>query len=105
MNDFKSQGTKVFSGVRVSSPNQIMEGKNFYVSYNSVDSYIYGCDTTALVWGQMQHFFILCGDHREGYKKAIEGGFPPCAEYFKNNIDQINSYSESPDVLYTISDY
>ncbi|ABQ28941.1 hypothetical protein [Acidiphilium cryptum] len=48
-------------------PNLILNGNGFYVSYNDFDRGIYGGDTTALVLGQMERFFILNGDHRGQY--------------------------------------
>ena len=46
------------------TPNNIQPGNGFYISYNSVDTPIYGSDTTALVDNNMTTFFILNGDHR-----------------------------------------
>lgn len=74
-------------------------GKNyrgFYISYNTRDSGIYGCPTTALVLGQMQKFFILNGNHLSNYEKLVEYGFYKCYDYFMNHISQINSFSDSP---------
>ena len=88
------------------TPNLVIEGdkddilldskiyKGFYVSYNTVDRREYGCDTTALVLGQMQKFYILNGDHRIEYSKIIEQGFQKCLDYFKEHIAEINKYSE-----------
>ncbi|MBO5019781.1 MAG: hypothetical protein J6D52_03850 [Clostridia bacterium] len=70
----------------------------FYVSYNSYDIAIYGDVTTALVLGQMQKFYILNGDHREGYKKLISAGFEKCMEYFIKNISLINKNSDKPEI-------
>lgn len=78
------------------SPNMILNGDGFYVSYNDVDGAIYGCDTTALVLGQMQHFYILNGDHRAQYAKLVAQGFDACLAYFTDTIDQINERSERP---------
>lgn len=66
----------------------------FYISYNDIDVNIYGDITTALVLGQMQKFFILNGNHSANYKKLINNGFSACIDYFKNNIELINKYSD-----------
>ncbi|WP_024910546.1 hypothetical protein [Chania multitudinisentens] len=76
-------------------PNDVMDGNGFYVSYNSVDSQIYGSETTALVFGQMQRFYILNGDHRAEYSLLIDQGFNACLNYFVENLDVINKYSEA----------
>ena len=67
----------------------------FYVSYNFGDISWYGCDTTALVFGQMQRFYTLNGDHREGYAPLLEKGFNACLDYFREHADQKNKRSES----------
>lgn len=90
-------GTKFFDGIPCFVPNTTFHGKeddSFYVSFNHVDQHIYGCDTTALVLGQTQHFYILNGDHIEEYKKLIPLGFDACLEYFKQHQDLRNRYSE-----------
>jgi len=88
------------------TPNVVIEGnkdnilvdtkvyEGFYISYNSRDIRDYGCDTTALVLGQMQKFYILNGDHSEEYSKIIELGFFKCLDYFKEHIAEINKNSE-----------
>ncbi len=88
------------------TPNLVMEGsqeeirfgsrayKGFYVSYNCVDRRVYGADTTALVLGQMQKFYILNGDHRAEYSKLIGQGFQKCLEYFRAHIAEANKHSE-----------
>lgn len=75
-------------------PNRIVNGDGFYISYNSHDISIYGCDTTALVLGQMEAFFILNGDHRVGFSKIIDQGFDACMGYFRDNAKDINKRSE-----------
>lgn len=70
------------------------EYEGFYISYNSYDAHIYGSDTTALVLGQMQKFFILNGNHIENYKKIAKMGFFKCLEYFLENIEQTNKFSD-----------
>jgi len=88
--------TKNFNGIPLLIPNSVsFDSEEFYVSYNNYDEYIYGCDTTALVLGQMQHFYILNGDHRKAYEALTSQGFTACLEYFKNNSNLKNKYSES----------
>ena len=61
----------------------------FYVSYlpHSED---YGSNTTALVVGQMQRFFILNGDFRKQYNELIPLGFKACYDFFKANLEHRN---------------
>ncbi len=61
------------SGVEVPLyvPNDVIDGDGFYVSYNAKDISIYGTDTTALVIGQMQAFYILDGNHMAAYAPLI----------------------------------
>jgi len=69
-------------------PNQIVtEGREWHVSYNSLDVASYGDVTTALVTDDHTHFYILNGDHREGYKDLT---LDECKQYFLAHIDQIN---------------
>lgn len=79
------------------TPNDVVDGDGFYVSYNCVDASIYGCDTTALVVGQMEAFYILNGDHRAEYAPLISEGFDACMGYFMENIEQINKRSDKPE--------
>lgn len=65
----------------------------FYISYNNYDLDIYGSDTTALVLGQMQEFFILNGDHIAEYKKLQGEPFSKYLEYFYKNGDKINRFT------------
>jgi hypothetical protein len=78
-------------------PNSIVvDGGKWHVSYNSIDVADYGDVTTALVIDQ-SNFYVLSGDHREGYKdlKTLD----ECKEYFLSHLDQINKYSEDPEGL------
>jgi hypothetical protein len=77
-------------------PNLTYESPDgtFYISYNPVDISLYGDKTTALVYGQMQHFYVLNGDHRKEYKELIPLGWQACFDYFISNQDKINKYSE-----------
>lgn len=78
-------------------PNDVVNGDGFYVSYNRIDTSVYGCDTTALVRGQMEAFYILDGDHRAGYALLVPEGFEACMGYFEANIERINARSERPE--------
>lgn len=70
----------------------------FYISYNDYDINIYGDDTTALVLGQMQEFFILNGNHIEEYKKLNGEPFSKYLDYFRKNEKYINSFTTVKDV-------
>jgi hypothetical protein len=82
---------------QLSVPNTNINGDGFYVSYNNHDVDIYGSDTTALVFGQMQRFFILNGDHRRQYMDLIPQGFAACLDYYKANPDRQNFRSDRTD--------
>lgn len=70
----------------------------FYISHNNHDTDIYGDETTAIVLGQMQEFFILNGDHTEELKEAAEsGGLPKCMEYFHEHKELVNERSDMPE--------
>ena len=79
------------------TPNKTFNSpdKTFYVSYNSRDAYLYGDVTTALVWGQMEHFYILYGDHRKEYKELMDQGWQACFDYFAGHKDLLSKYSET----------
>lgn len=74
--------------------NSLMKADNFYVSHNDHDIGIYGCETTALVFGQMQAFYVLDGDHRKAYSVLIPAGFDACMDYFLANIEHANKHSD-----------
>jgi hypothetical protein len=88
------------------TPNTIIRGskekieidnkvyKGFYISYNDKDIADYGCDTTAIVIGQMEKFYILNGDHRKEYSNIVDQGINKCLEYFEKNIDKRNKHSD-----------
>ncbi|MBO0501839.1 hypothetical protein J1C51_24000 [Chromobacterium haemolyticum] len=75
-------------------PNTVMEGAGFYVSHNDHDTALYGCETTALVLGQMERFYILKGDHRRQYAERIPLGFDACMDYFRANACDIHPRSD-----------
>lgn len=74
-------------------PNSVIDGQGFYVSHNNHDHAIYGGETTALVLGQMERFYILKGDHRKAYAALIGQGFEVCLDYFKQHPDLAHPYS------------
>ena len=79
--------------VPVSIPNDIpISKKDYYVSYNDHDVSIYGCDTTALVIGQMEKFYILNGNHVSGYKDLPD--LAACLDYFRDNSERISKFSD-----------
>lgn len=85
----------IINGIPVTIPNMVIQGNGFYVSYNSHDTTIYGCDTTALVTEIPNlHFYILNGDHREAYQELIPKGISNCIDYFKEHIEHTSKYSE-----------
>lgn len=77
-------------------PNSTQDGEGFYISHNDHDTNLYGDQTTALVLGQMQTFYILNGDHRAEYAELIPQGLEACLGYFAEHIDQMNKFSERP---------
>lgn len=66
--------------VPVMQYNSTIDGDGFYVSHNDHDvaPSLYGGETTALVLGQMEKFYILNGDHREAYTALISSGYEAC---------------------------
>jgi hypothetical protein len=75
-------------------PNTTMDGAGFYVSYNDYDTAIYGCETTALVLGQMERFYILKGDHRRQYAERLALGFDSCLDYYRANLADAHTFSD-----------
>jgi len=84
------------SGIAVPliTPNDVMNGDDFYISHNSLDAAIYGGETTALVIGQMQAFYILNGDHQAAYAALMPQGLSACLAYFKAHQGQMNKFSD-----------
>lgn len=89
------QNIQTSAGVfQAAVPNSVMDGVGFYVSYNDHDISVYGCDTTALVVGQMTKFFILKGDHRAQYSRLIGHGLEACMSYFKAHLAERHNHSD-----------
>lgn len=90
------QNIQTASGVMpLSIPNTVTDCGRFYVSYNDYDIGIYGCDTTALVLGQMEKFYILKGDHRSQYAALQDQGFAACLDYYKQHLDVAHKFSDN----------
>lgn len=66
--------------------------ETWYVSYLPFSD-DYGSNTTALVVGQMQRFFILDGDFRKEYQNLMPQGFRACYQFFLDNLDKRNKRS------------
>lgn len=81
-------------------PNSVKSYDGFYISYNDIDTNVYGSDTTALVIGNADKFYILQGDHRKAYTDIITSTDDPkeqmakCIEYYKSQKDKHNEYSD-----------
>lgn len=80
----------------LSIPNSVTDAGDFYISFNDCDISLYGDVTTALVFGQMEAFYVLNGDHRKAYAELQGKGFDACMAYFKSNIASINKRSDKP---------
>ena len=81
----------------VGNNNVISHSPHWHISYNSADATLYGCDTTALVLGQDECYFILKGDHRNEFKEIIkEESFVlvKCLEYVQAHKDLLHDYSD-----------
>lgn len=75
------------------TPNIVMQGEGFCISYNNYDCTIYGSVTTALVPNDMSMFYILNGNHRDEYRKLLPLGLDACYQYFLDNIHLKNKFS------------
>ena len=77
----------------VSVPNLIStETSEYHVSYNNVDRWPYGSDTTALYINSTSQFLILNGDHRKGFSSSST--LEESLVYFYENIAGANVHSE-----------
>ena len=73
-------------------PNTVTHRDGFYISYNPYEPW-YGGDTTAVVLGNMDRFYILMGNHR----KSLEGlSFTECINYIHDNMDMVNMEYSDP---------
>ena len=96
MTPTQTPGVRFFNGIPLSVPNTTYQGNGFYISYNDRDVRTYGDTTTALVLNQGEAFYILNGDHRDGYAPLLSLGFDACMDYFRRNLDQRNKFSDAP---------
>lgn len=78
----------------ISSPNSVVDHGKYYISYNARDCGIYGGETTALVIGQMEKFYILMGDHRTDYARLAHLGLDACLDYFRSNMNHAHKFSD-----------
>ena len=76
-------------------PNTTIDGDGFYISHNDCDVGLYGCETTALVVGQMGKFYILRGDHRNTYSALVKKGFAACLDYYRAHVSESHEYSDT----------
>ncbi len=74
--------------------NSVLSGRGFYVSFNDGDVASYGCETTALVVGQMEAFYVLCGDHREAFARLVTAGLEACKSYVRENKAVMHRFSD-----------
>lgn len=96
----------MLGGIPMVVPNRTDDvdthSKHWYISYNNHPSSRkdYGCDTTALVLGNAECFFILNGDHREGFRACIEcpdfsrSALVKCLTYLREHKEELNQYSD-----------
>lgn len=96
MTPTQTPGVQFFGGIPLMVPNTTYQGEGFHISHNDHDVRIYGDVTTALVLRGGAAFYILNGDHRPGYAGVIPLGLDACLAYFRQNIGQINKFSETP---------
>ena len=89
----------------ITKHNLTVDHKDHYISYNFADREMYGSDTTAIVIGQMQRFYILNGNH---LTQLADKSFKQCVKYFNDNIKlknhMSNDYAET-DALKVIAEY
>lgn len=81
------------AGIPVTVPNVVDNSPvGYYVSYNNYDTYIYGCDTTAIVIRRTSAFLILNGDHR---KELAGMSLEQACAYFHANAHLKNHHSQN----------
>lgn len=96
MTPTQKPGLQFFNGIPLMVPNSTYQGDGFHVSHNDRDVRLYGDVTTALVLRGGEAFYILNGDHRSGYAALIPQGFDACLAYFRQHVDQVSKYSDTP---------
>lgn len=70
------------------------EYDGFYISHNNYDIGIYGSETTALVLGQMEKFFVLNGNHCTSLEKLAKESLTNCINYVRKNKNKLNKLSD-----------
>lgn len=93
MTPSQTTGVRFFNGIPLSVPNSVYDGDGFYISHKASPR-DYGCETTALVLGQGEKFYILKGDHREGYAPLLALGWGACLDYYKARPELMHEYSD-----------
>ena len=96
-------GMQFFGGIPLMVPNTTYQGDGFHISHNARDVRIYGGVTTALVLNNGAAFYILNGDHRDGYAHLIPQGLDACLAYFRQHINQMNKFSETPQATHGLA--
>lgn len=89
--------TAAFRTTGSAARSSILVGDGFFISYNDHDTVEYGCDTTALVIGQMEKFHILKGDHRAQYAPLVSLGLDACLSYFAARPGDAHKFSDRLD--------
>lgn len=81
---------------RTGGGNSILEGKNFYISYNSnpgMGLWLFASDNhsdeTALC--KDNEFYILNGDFKKEYEKLINKGFAACKRFYEQKKEEFGS--------------
>lgn len=69
---------------------EIIQGDGFYISYNSTCMQS-GPETAIVLDG---HYYILDGDHREGYRPLVPRGPNACMEYFRARPEERSFWSD-----------
>lgn len=72
------------------------EYDGFYISHNSsaAGKEIYGSETTALVLGQMEKFFVLNDNHCTPLEKLAKESLDDCINYVRKNKNKLNELSD-----------
>lgn len=99
---------RTLGGVPVLTPNIVVAQRDeevcvggkvyggWYVSYNNCDTGVYGCDTTAIVIGQMEKFLVLNGNHCEPILEAMKTPNPltSAIAYFRSHKEEWSKFSD-----------
>jgi hypothetical protein len=84
---------------RITKVNDTARGDGFHVSY-CFSTRDYGCETTAVVAGNHQRFYVLNGDHTvqmtgDSFKTGtLTCSFAECLAYLHAHADQLSRFSE-----------